>query len=134
MKTEVGSKSPELHIVLSRIGWDLRRFEIDMISQSAVISAMRDDGLWFFARADSVGEKGRGFIEVFRRSDSLGRQDNLRHGSRAPLTPLVNDEFILRYRFPGARSMLRGLCLFLVDNSNKEIAFEEVKQALIASM
>jgi len=47
---------------------------------------------------------------------------------------LVDDHFLGRQRFEGARSMMRGLCLYLTDNALDEVALADMRTAWAAVM
>lgn len=48
---------------------------------------------------------------------------------RRPLSPQINDEFLGRSRFEGARSMLRGLTAYLVENASRPVVLSDMRAA-----
>ena len=105
-------------------GWEIEYIDLDLTGNQpkADIRVKRDDGRWLLARVDALG---RASVERFQRERTLGMSANTK--GRRPLSPQVNDEFLGRSRFEGARSMLRGLTAYLVENAIRPVALADMR-------
>jgi hypothetical protein len=112
-------------------GWTIDFIDIDLtgVDHKVDIKLSRDDGLWLLARVDPLG---RATVEFFQREKSLGMSPNTK--GRRPLSPQVDDVFLRRQRFEGARSMLRHVTAYIADNSVGQACLGEVRSAWAAVM
>lgn len=117
--------------VMDRAGWELAWVDLDLTGAAPrlEIRANRYDGLWLRAYMDQLG---RATVERFQRERSLGMAMNQK--GRRPMAPLVNDHFLGRQRYEGARSMMRGLCQYLTDNALHSIELADMRAAWAALM
>lgn len=117
--------------MLRAAGWDIEFINLDLTSDTpkATIKVMRSDGRWLFA---SVDQLGRATIDRFQRNRVLGRTPSVT--GRAPLSPQINDTFLGRERFMGARSMMRGLTSYLVDNALHPVTLTDMRAGWAAIM
>lgn len=116
---------------MARAGWELDFVDLDLTGSDPTVEirAHRYDGLWFRAHVDRLG---RATLERFQRKRSLGMAPNRK--GRRPLVPLVDDTFLGRQKYEGARSMLRGMCSYLVDNALHPVALADIRSAWRALM
>ncbi len=114
--------APRMAGVMSAAGWEIEFIDLDLTQPKAIIKVMRADGRWVFANVDQIG---RTSIERFQRDRFLGKALNAK--GRVPLSPQINDTFLGRDRFTGARSMLRGLTSYLVDNALHPVTLTEMR-------
>jgi hypothetical protein len=120
-----------LAVVMRNAGWEIEFVDLDLTGERAKanIKIARQDGRWLLARVD---ELGRASVERFHRERTLGMSPNTK--GRRPLSPQVNDEFLGRSRYAGARSMLRGLTAYLVENSVCPVALANMRAGWAAVM
>jgi len=111
---------------MRRAGWEIEYIDLDLTGEkpSAGIRVKRNDGRFLIAKVDA---QGRASFETFQRERSL-RMDESTKGRR-PLSPMVDDTFLGRQRFEGARSMLRGMTTYLADNALNPIALSDMRSA-----
>jgi len=121
----------KLNEVMRSAGWEVEYIDLDLTGEKpkAAIRVKRDDGRFLIAKVDSVG---RASFETFQRERSL-RMDGSTKGRR-PLSPMVDDTFLGRQKFEGARSMLRGMVNYLVDNASSPVALADMKSAWAGAM
>lgn len=112
--------------VMRTAGWTIEYIDLDLTGAKAKadIKVVRDDGRWCYARVDKLG---RASVARFHRERSLGMSVNAK--GRRPLSPQINDEFLGRSRFEGARSMLRGLTAYLVENASRPVVLSDMRAA-----
>lgn len=112
-------------------GWEIEHIDLDLTGAApkAEIKVTRADGRWLVARID---RQGRASFETYQRDRSLGMSSNTK-GCR-PLSPQVNDLFLGRQRFEGARSMLRHMTAYLVDNAASPASLPDMRSAWAAVM
>jgi N12 class adenine-specific DNA methylase len=127
----VNKRAIQLNRVMRDAGWEVEYVDLDLTGEkpTADIRVNRMDGRYLIARVDSVG---RATIETFHRERSLGMTPNMK-GPR-PLSPQINDVFLGRQRFSGARAMLRGMTNYLADNATNAVAIEDMRRAWGAVM
>ena len=120
-----------LQRVMQSAGWELKFIDLDLTGEKpkADIKIARDDGRWLLARVDSIG---RVTVERYQRETSLGMSVNTK--GRRPLSPQVNDVFLGRSTYPGARSMLRDLTGYIARNAQSPIALGTVRSAWASVM
>ncbi|MGY0790913.1 hypothetical protein ACW7BJ_16225 [Azospirillum argentinense] len=113
-----------LAALMNRAGWEIEYIDLDLTGDlpKATIKVTRADGRWLLARVDRLG---RASVERFQRERFLGKTPNVK--GRAPLSPQVNDQFLGRSHYEGARSMLRGLTGYIADNSLHPVALTEMR-------
>ena len=113
-----------LAAVMHAAGWEVEYIDLDLTGEQpkADIKVARHDGRWMLARVDGIG---RATITRFHRDCSLGMSANTK--GRRPLSPQVDDQFLGRDRFEGARSMLRGLTNYLVANALRPVALADMR-------
>jgi hypothetical protein len=113
-----------LAAVMRDAGWEIEFVDLDLTGEhaKAEIKVTRQDGRWLLARVDEIG---RASVTRFQRERSLGMSPNTK--GRRPLSPQVNDEFLGRSRYEGARSMLRGLTAYLVENAVRPVALADMR-------
>lgn len=116
----------KLNRVMRDAGWEVEYIDIDLTAEKpkATIRVNRDDGRFLIAKVDALG---RANFETFQRERSLGMNASTK--GKRPLTPLVDDIFIGRQRFEGARSMLRGMTNYLADNASSPVALSDMRAA-----
>lgn len=113
-----------LAAVMARAGWEISFIDLDLTQDrpTADIRIARADGRWLHARVDRLG---RSTIETFQREKSLGMSANTK--GRRPLSPQIDDVFMGRRSFEGARSMLRNLTAYLADNAMQPVALSDMR-------
>lgn len=111
---------------MAMAGWEIDFVDIDLTGQNPTVEVkvVRNDGRWLWARVDSIG---RCTTETFQRERHLGMAPNQR--GRRPLVPLVDDVFLGRSSHEGARSMLRSMTNYLVDNALRPVALADMRAA-----
>jgi hypothetical protein len=116
----------KLNRVMADAGWEINHVDIDLTGDrpKAEIKLTRADGRWVFAKVDS---QGRASFETFQREKSLGMSSNTK--GRRPLSPQVDDLFLGRTKFEGARGMMRGLTTYLSDNALNPVAISDMRAA-----
>lgn len=109
---------------MARAGWEISYIDLDLTQAhpTAEIKVCRVDGRWLHARVDALG---RSTIETFQREKWLGMSANTK--GRRPLSPQVDDVFMGRRSFEGARSMLRNLTAYLADNAVRPVALSDMR-------
>jgi len=112
--------------LLDQAGWSLLTVDIDLTGERPRVEvvASRSDGLWVRATLDRLG---RGVIERFMRERTLCMAVNVK--GRRPLSPSVNDTFVGRTRFDGAKDLQAGLCQYVSDNAVQPVDFLALKAA-----
>lgn len=129
----VTRNAPQAHLlaVMQAAGWEVEFIDLDLTGEQPKvdIKVTRADGRWLLARVDQIG---RASIERFQRQRSLGMTPNTK--GRRPLSPQVDDEFLGRDQFTGARSMLRGLTAYIADNALHPVALTDVRAGWAAIM
>ncbi|MCW2240745.1 hypothetical protein [Azospirillum canadense] len=110
-------------------GWEVEYIDLDLTGEQskADIKVVRADGLWLLARVDHLG---RASVERFKRDCFLGQTPNTE--GRRPPSPQVNDQFLGRSHYEGARSMLRGLTAYIADNALSPIPLAQVHAGWVA--
>lgn len=123
-----GDSIAKLGRVMQAAGWEIDYVDLDLTGEKpkAEIKVHRGDGRWLWAKVDT---QGRASFETFQRESGLGRQKGLKAGASAPLVPQRDDTFLGRQKFEGARSMLRGMTNYLVDNATNKVALEDMRAA-----
>lgn len=113
---------------MGRAGWTLDWADLDLtgITPRLEIRATRHDGLWLRAYVDQCG---RATLERFQRERSLSAPKNKKAGSRMPMTPQIDDHFLGRQRYEGARAMMRGMCDYLSANALSPVALPDMRAA-----
>jgi hypothetical protein len=131
MQVAQATQVARLQAVMRAAGWEIAHVDLDLTGQQpkAEIKMMRDDGRWLLARVDQCG---RATVTRFHRERYLGRHANTK--GRQPLTPIVDDQFLGRSSFPGARSMLRGITTYLVENALHPVALSDMRAGWAAVM
>lgn len=131
VRTETSPAVAKLNKVMRGAGWEVEYIDIDLTGEKpkVAIRVNRDDGRFLIAKVDSVG---RASFETFQRERSL-RMDGSTKGRR-PLSPMIDDTFLGRQKFEGARSMLRGMVNYLVDNASSPVALADMKSAWAGAM
>lgn len=121
-----GAGVAHLKRVMRDAGWEIEYVDLDLTGEKPTVDIRinRMDGRYLTARVDSIG---RGTIETFQRERTLGMTQNTR--GRRPLSPQVNDVFLGRQKFSGARQMLRGMTNYLADNSTSPVEIEAIRSA-----
>ena len=114
-------------------GWVLSSVDLDLTGAApkVEIRAIRFDGLWIRAHVDQLG---RATPERFQRDCSLGMPKNRQAGARLPMSPQLEDRFLGRQRYEGARTLMRYLCAYLTDNALHPIALPDMRAAWAALM
>lgn len=125
------STSDALLRTMDQAGWSLDWIDLDLTgcAPKLEIRASRYDGLWIHAYVD---ELGRAMVESFHRESRLGMRDHEK-GCR-PMVPLIDDHFMGRRRYEGARALLRGLCAYFTDNALHPILLSDMRVAWAAIM
>lgn len=111
---------------MAAAGWEITYLDIDLTRAipTARIVVMRADGRWLLGTVDTLG---RANLATFHRERRL--EMDARTRGRRPLTPTVQDHFLGRRSFQGARAMLRGLTSYVADNSAVPVSLSEVRRA-----
>jgi hypothetical protein len=124
MTSSPNQAAVRLASVMRAAGWEIEYVDLDLTGDQsrAEIKVMRSDGRWLFARVDQIG---RASITRYHRDIALGRTPGTR--GRIPLSPQVNDQYLGRDRFEGARSMLRGLTSYIADNAINPVALSDLR-------
>jgi hypothetical protein len=117
--------------VMRAAGWEVEFIDLDLTGDQpkANIKVVRADGRWLLARVDHLG---RASIERFHRERFLDRAPNTK--GRVPLSPQVNDQFLGRSHFEGARSMLRHLTAYIADNATHPVHLADLRAGWAAIM
>lgn len=125
------SAAARLALTMRSAGWEIEYIDLDLTGNQpkADIRIKRNDGRWLLARVD---ELGRASMDRFHREHTLGMSANTK--GRRPLSPQINDEFLGRSRFEGARSMLRGLTAYLVENATTPVSLSDMRAGWSAVM
>ncbi len=115
-----------LNRVMRSAGWEVEYIDMDLTAEKPKVDIRvnRDDGRFLIGKVDSIG---RASFETFQRERSL-RMDGSTKGRR-PLSPMIDDTFLGRQKFEGARSMLRGMTNYLADNATGTIALSDLRSA-----
>jgi hypothetical protein len=110
--------------VMRSAGWEIEFLDLDLTGDQARadIKVVRDDGRWLLARVDSLG---RASITRYHRTRYLGKTPNTK--GRVPLSPQIDDEYLGRQRFEGARAMLRSLTSYIADNAVHPVSLSDVR-------
>lgn len=113
-----------LQRVMRAAGWEIEFIDLDLTQSQpkAEIKVVRDDGRWLLARVDQLG---RASVSRFQREHSLGMSASTK--GRRPLSPQVDDLFLGRDQYLGARSMLRGLTAYLVSNASRSVELRDMR-------
>ena len=111
--------------VMRRAGWEIDYIDLDLTGDKpkADIRVHRGDGRFILAKVDG---QGRAMFETFQRDRNL-RMDPKNPQSR--MAPHLDDTFLGRQKFEGARSMLRGMVTYLSDNATNPVALADMKAA-----
>jgi hypothetical protein len=110
---------------MERAGWEVRFIDLDLTGEpKAEIRLMRHDGRWLHARVDDR----RCFIERFQRRVTESTK------GRTPLNREIDDAFMGRQHFPGARVLLRHLTAYVAENALHPIALADVRASWAAVM
>jgi len=127
-------ESPEvlarrLQQLLERGGWDIDRMELDFTGERPQVDAMltSHDGRRVYAK--TVGS-GTGFLERYGREEFLGHGVAVKPGARMARSPQVKEVFLGRQRYEGARSLMKGLATYIVENAPRPLLLSDVKKAL----
>ena len=117
--------------VMRAAGWEIEFLDLDLTGNQARadIKLVRNDGRWLLARVDSLG---RASITRYHRTTYLGKNPNTK--GRVPLSPQIDDEYLGRQRFEGARSMLRSLTSYIADNAVHPVSLTDVRAGWSAIM
>lgn len=125
--SEVSASDPmkRLGMVMRRAGWEIDYIDLDLTGDQpkADIRVNRGDGRFVIAKVDG---QGRAMFETFQRDRNL-RMDPKNPQSR--MAPHLDDTFLGRQKFEGARSMLRGMVTYLADNATNPVALADMKAA-----
>jgi hypothetical protein len=125
--SEVSASDPmkRLGMVMRRAGWEIDYIDLDLTGDQpkADIRVNRGDGRFVIAKVDG---QGRAMFETFQRDRNL-RMDPKNPQSR--MAPHLDDTFLGRQKFDGARSMLRGMVTYLADNATNPVALADMKAA-----
>ena len=110
--------------VMRAAGWEVEFADLDLSGDQARadIKVVRDDGRWLLARVDHLG---RASITRYHRASFLGRTPS--NKGRIPLSPQIDDQFLGRSNFEGARSMLRSLTAYIADNATGPVALADLR-------
>lgn len=110
--------------VMRAAGWEVEFADLDLTGDRARadIKVVRNDGRWVLARVDHLG---RASITRYHRTSFLGRTSSSK--GRIPLSPQMDDQFLGRSNFEGARSMLRWLTSYIADNATNPIALADLR-------
>jgi hypothetical protein len=127
-------ESPEvlarrLQQLLERGGWNIDRMELDFTGERPQVDAMltSHDGRRVYAK--TVGS-GTGFLERYGREEFLGHGVAVKPGARMARSPQVKEVFLGRQRYEGARSMMKGLVTYIVENAPHPLLLSDVKKAM----
>lgn len=114
-----------LNRVMREAGWEMEYVDLDLTGEKpkANIRVNRGDGRFLIAKVDSIG---RASFETFQRERNL-RMDP--KNPQARLAPHIDDTFLGRQRFDGARAMLRSMVNYLTDNATGDIALADMRAA-----
>lgn len=120
-----GGAISNLGRVMRRAGWEIEFVDLDLAGDTpkAEIKVQRNDGRWLFAKVDA---QGRASFETFQRDRKLGIDPK---NPQARLSPQIDDAFLGRMKFEGARSMLRGMTQYLVDNATNPVQLADMRAA-----
>ena len=131
MEISVAGSAVALQRCMSLAGWEIHFVDLDLTADrpSADIRIMRSDGRWLHARVDKLG---RATIERHQRERRLAMSSATK--GRCPLSPQVDDIFLGRSSYSGARSMLRDLTTYIVANAMGPVALSDVRAAWAAVM
>jgi len=125
--SEVSTSAPmnRLGNVMRRAGWEIDYIDLDLTAEQpkADVRINRGDGRFIIAKVDA---QGRATMETFQRTRSLGIDPK---NKQARLAPQIDDQFLGRQKFEGARSMLRGMVNYLTDNATNPVALADMKAA-----
>jgi hypothetical protein len=123
--------SARLQQMMSLAGWEIDYIDLDLTGEKpkADIRIKRDDGRWLLARVDGLG---RATVERFQRTRYLGMSPNTK--GRQPLSPQIDDSFLGRDTYIGARAMLRNLTAYLADNALRPVALSDMRANWAAVM
>lgn len=112
-------------------GWEVSYIDLNLLIEHPVLTIRchRHDGLWFWARVDSLG---RCQFDTFQRESWLGKPDNAR--GNWPQSLQIDDLFLGRIRPVGARALMRQLTHYVADNSLNPVGLSDIKQAWAAVM
>ena len=110
--------------VMRAAGWEVEFADLDLTGDQvrADIKVVRNDGRWLLARVDHLG---RASITRYHRTNFLGRTPSSK--GRIPLSPQIDDQYLGRSRFEGARSMLRSLTAYIADNAIHPVALSDLR-------
>lgn len=122
--TQHASAVSRLASVMRSAGWEVEYADLDLSGDQvrADIKVVRDDGRWLLARVDHLG---RASITRYHRTSFLGRTPSSK--GRIPLSPQMDDQFLGRSNFEGARSMLRSLTAYIADNATNPVALADLR-------
>lgn len=131
MNVPVVNSALALQKCMSLAGWEIAHIDLDLTGErpKAEIKIERSDGRWLLAHVDRLG---RARFETFQRERSLGMSTSTK--GRRPLSPQVDDIFLGRQSFLGARHMLRGLTAYIADNATTPVRLADVREAWAAVM
>lgn len=118
--------SAPLQQVMRAAGWEIEYVDLDLTQEKPKLEIRinRDDGRWLLARVDRFG---RATMERFQRERTLGMPKNT--AGRRPLSPQVDDVFLGRSRYEGARMLLRHLTSYVADNALRPVSLAAVRSA-----
>jgi len=116
----------KLQKVMSNAGWEINSIDIDLTGQKPIaeIKLRRYDNRLLWARIDVYGDC---MIETFQRESRLGMDP--RNKGRHPQVTLIDDVFLGRQRYEGARSMMRGMTNYLSDNALNPVALADMRES-----
>lgn len=125
MSVSTGDPMKRLGAVMQRAGWEIDYIDLDLTGDKpkADIRVNRGDGRFVIAKVDG---QGRATMETFQRTRGLGIDPK---NKQARLAPQIDDQFLGRQKFEGARSMLRGMVTYLADNATNPVALADMKAA-----
>lgn len=118
-----------LQCAMSRAGWEIDFVDVDLTGgqPAATIKCHRGDGLWLWARVDSLG---RCSVETFHRERWLGKPANTK--GNWPLSPQVDDVFLGRRRPADARALLVDVSTYIADNAMNPVSLTDMQAAWAA--
>jgi hypothetical protein len=118
-----------LQRAMSRAGWEIDFVDVDLTGgqPAATIKCHRGDGLWLWARVDTLG---RCSVETFHRERWLGKPANTK--GNWPLSPQVDDVFLGRRRPSDARALLMDVSTYIADNAASPVSLADMQAAWAA--
>jgi nucleotide-binding universal stress UspA family protein len=118
-----------LQRAMSRAGWEIDFIDVDLTGEqpAATIKCHRADGLWLWAKVDTLG---RCSVETFHRERWLGKPANTK--GNWPMSPQVDDVFLGRRRPADARALLMDVSTYIADNATHPVSLVDMQAAWAA--